>query len=310
LALASFFYLFYDGNNGHATSYWGGYFPMAMVIGGICAATAPAAVMAIVHEYRAKGPFTTVLLGVLAMDDAMAILFFGFTGAAAQILVNQQSVTWQSFLLAPTISIFIALFAGAAVGMGLRWLIRFVKRKDAILGIVIGAIFLTSGLSSGLHAPALLANMMLGFVTINFVRHHEDVFWVVESIEEPVFGMFFTLAGAHLDLRVVETAGVLALLITLGRFAGKFLGSRVGARISHAPQTVRKYLGFALLPTAGVTVGLALEARNIFGASAMSELMVNAVLGSVIVNELLTPFFVRYSLLKAGEATLEATEDK
>jgi len=114
--------------------------------------------------------------------------------------------------------------------------------------------------------------------------------------------MFFTLAGAHLDLRLMQTAGWIALLITLGRFSGKILGSRFGAQISHAPQAVKKYLGLALLPTAGVTVGLVLEAGLALGQASISQVMVNAVLGSVIINELLAPFFVRFSLFKAGEA--------
>jgi len=170
-----------------------------------------------------------------------------------------------------------------------------------MLGVIVGAIFLTGGLCNSLEASLLLSNMMLGFVVTNFVVHHEDLFEVVEGIEEPIFGMFFTLAGAHLDLGVMQTAGWLALLITFGRFSGKFLGSRLGAQLSHAPQVVKKYLGLALLPTAGVTVGLVLEAKEIFGPTQLSEMMVNAVLGSVIINEILTPFFVRFSLIKAGE---------
>ncbi len=144
--------------------------------------------------------------------------------------------------------------------------------------------------------------MMLGFVVINFVEHHEDIFSVVESLEEPIFGMFFVLAGAHLNLRVIETAGWMALLIIIGRFGGKLVGSWVGAQISQAPKVVKKYLGLALLPTAGVTVGLALEAKNILGETSLAEIMLSAVLGSVILNELLTPFLVRFSLFKAGEA--------
>ncbi len=113
--------------------------------------------------------------------------------------------------------------------------------------------------------------------------------------------MFFTLAGAHLDLSVIETAGWLALLIVIGRFSGKFLGTRLGARISHAPETVGKYLGLGLLPKAGVTVGLVLIAKDLFGATPISEVMVSAVLGSVIINELLSPPLVRYALVKSGE---------
>ena len=302
IVVLSLFFPLVHGSSTILLSYRSVYFPMALVIGGICAATAPAAILAIVHEYASKGPFTTILLGVVALDDAMAILFYAFTSVIAHSLVNHEAVTLQHFLLTPVLSILISLSVGGAVGVCLRWLIRFVDRKEAMLGVMVGAIFLTSGLSASLKVSPLLANMMIGFVAINFVVHHEDLFAVVERIEEPIFGMFFTLAGAHLDFGVMNAAGFLALLITLGRFAGKFLGSRLGAQASHAPQVVKKYLGFALLPTAGVTVGLVLEAKGIFGSTQISEVMVNAVLGSVIINELLTPFFVRFSLIKAGEA--------
>jgi Kef-type K+ transport system membrane component KefB len=144
--------------------------------------------------------------------------------------------------------------------------------------------------------------MVLGFFVVNFVRHSHDLFAAVESIEEPIFAMFFTLAGAHLDLRVMQTAGWLSVLIILGRFSGKLLGSIVGAQISRASTTVKKYLGFALLPKAGVTVGLVLLAKDVFPSSQISQVMVSAVLGSVIVNELLAPILVRYALIKAGEA--------
>jgi Kef-type K+ transport system membrane component KefB len=169
---------------------------------------------------------------------------------------------------------------------------------------MIGSIFLASGLAISIKVSPLLANMMLGFVVTNWVKHHENLFNIVESVEEPIFGMFFTLAGAHLDLKVMQTAGLLCLLIPLGRFAGKILGSCLGAQISRAPHVVKKYLGFALLPKAGVTVGLVLEAKEIFGSTYLSEVMVSAVLGSVIINELLAPFFVRFSLIKAGEAKM------
>lgn len=114
--------------------------------------------------------------------------------------------------------------------------------------------------------------------------------------------MFFTLAGAHLDLRVIETAGWVAILIAVSRFSGKLLGTGLGAQISHPPKEVKRYLGLGLLPTAGVTVGLVLMAQDLFGSSQISDVMVSAVLGSVIINELLSPFLVRRALLKSGEA--------
>jgi Kef-type K+ transport system membrane component KefB len=290
--------------------FWTSYFPITLVIGAISAATAPAATLAIVHEYRAKGPLTTILLGVVALDDALTVLLFAFAMSVAQSFVSYDAVGIHKVLLAPALSILLSLSIGGIVGLCLCKLIRFVPNREVMLGVVLGCIFLTAGLAESLWGHPLLANMMLGFVIANFVKHHDDLFAVVESIEEPLFGMFFALAGAHLDLAMVKAAGVLALMITLGRFSGKILGSIFGAQISHAPSTVKRYLGLALLPTAGVTVGLALKASEVFEASDLSELMVNGVLGSVIINELLTPFLVRLSLSKAGETIQQRRSTK
>lgn len=279
------------------------YLPMALMIGALCSATAPAATLAIIHECRATGPLTAILLGVVALDDGMAIIFFAFSAAIAHSLVNHEAITWLSVLVSPFLSILLSLVIGGALGVALRRLIHFIPRKKAMFGVMVGTIFLVGGLAITLQVSPLLANMMLGFVVTNFVAHHEDLFAAVESIEEPIFGMFFTLAGAHFDFRVIGAAGGLALLITLGRFVGKFLGSSLGARISHAPQVVQKYLCFAVLPQAGVAVGLVLKAKDVFGPTYQAEVMVNAVLGAVIINELLTPFLVRFALVKAGEAT-------
>jgi len=293
---------FIHGFGANSQSFWNLHFPMVLVIGAICAATAPAAILAIVHQYKAKGSLTTLLLGVVALDDALTIIFYAFAASVAQGLLSQEPIVWQDFLIGPSLSILISLSIGGSIGALLWKLDRFAPRREAMLGVTIGFIFLTSGLAISLDVSPLLANMILGFMTVNFAGRHQDLFAVLEDIEEPIFGMFFTLAGAHLDLRLIHTAGWLALLITAGRFAGKLIGSRIGAQISHAPPAVKKYLGLALLPTAGVTVGLVLEAKNILGDTHLAEVMVSAVLGSVIINELVTPFLVRFSLFKAGEA--------
>jgi len=299
--LTIFFYLIY-GLKELPPSFYTFYFPMALLIGAISSATAPAATLAIIHEYGAKGPFTTILLGVVALDDGLTIIFAAFAITIAQTFVNQEAITWYNFLLSPIFSILISMSIGGVLGVCLRKLIPFISRGKAMLGVMIGSIFLVSGLAISIKVSPLLANMMFGFVVANLVEHPGDIFTLVESIEEPIFAMFFTLAGAHLDLRVMQTAGWIAVLIVLGRFSGKILGARFGAQISHAPQAVKKYLGMALLPKAGVTVGLVLEAGVVLGQTSLSQLMINAVLGSVIINELLAPFFVRFSLFKSGEA--------
>ncbi|MEJ1297585.1 MAG: cation:proton antiporter [Candidatus Sedimenticola sp. (ex Thyasira tokunagai)] len=282
-------------------SFWQTFFPMALIIGAVSAATAPAAVMAIVHECRAAGPFTTTLLAVVALDDATAIVFFSFAIVLANSLIDAEALSWQ-IVLSPILSILIALVIGIVSGLIFSKTARFVTRSDAMLGVVGGLVLLIYGIADSVGVSPLIANMTFGFMVINFVTHAHDIFDAVEGIEELIFSMFFVLAGAHLDIAVFSVSGfLLAGLIVLGRFTGKLYGTRLGAVISHAPKTVREYLGLALLPKAGVTVGLILLAKDTFNSSLLSVLMVNAVLLSVIVNELIAPPLVRYALIRAGE---------
>ncbi len=301
-AVLALFFPIVFGEGYASPSFWSVYAPVAVVIGAICAATAPAAILAIVHEYRAKGPFTTILLGVVALDDALTIVLYAFALTVAGTLINHEPFAWQNLLVTPSLLLLVSLAIGGGVGVGFRSLMPFVPRREALLGLIMRLIFLASGLAMTLEASPLLANMMFGFVVANFVGQHKDLFAIVEGLEEAIFGMFFALAGAHFDLQVLESAGWLALLISLGRFSGKMLGSHLGARLSHAPNSVKKYLGLALLPTAGVTVGLVFDSMDVLGHTRLADVILNGVLGSVILNELVTPFLVRFTLFRAGEA--------
>jgi Kef-type K+ transport system membrane component KefB len=292
------------GGGFHPIEFFSTYFPIALIIGSLCAATAPAAVLAIVHEYRSEGPLTSFLLGVVALDDGVALILFSFAISLTSGMLQHGVVNWKDVLLSPVWSVSGALLLGLTVGLLLRWTGRFVSRREALIGMAVGGIFLAGGLALTLKIPFLLTNMALGFTVVNFSGRQEEFFAAVEGIEEPVFGMFFLLAGAHFDFDLIRAAGGLAVLITLGRFAGKFIGARLGARLCAAPEPVRKYLWLGLSPQAGVAVGLALEARMLLGTSPMGEVVVSGVLGAVIINELLTPLLVRLALLKSGEATL------
>lgn len=282
-------------------SFWQTFFPIALIMGAVSAATAPATVTAIVHECRAAGQFTTTLLAVVALDDATAIVFYSFAIVLANSLIDAEALSWR-IVLSPILSILIALVIGIVSGLIFSKTARFVTRSDAMLGVVGGLVLLIYGVANSAGVSPLIANMTFGFMVVNFVAQAHDIFDVVEGVEELIFSMFFVLAGAHLDIAVFSTSGfLLAGLIVLGRFTGKLYGTRLGAIISHAPGTVRQYLGLALLPKAGVTVGLILLAKDTFNSSLLSVLMVNAVLLSVIVNELIAPPLVRYALIRAGE---------
>jgi Kef-type K+ transport system membrane component KefB len=278
--------------------------PMALIVAAICAATAPAAVLAIVHEYRASGPLTNTLLGVVALDDGMAVILYTFASTVVTSMTRSEGFALFQALVEPGLLLVGAVLLGGAIGALLAFLAPRVKRRESLLVVILGGLALCTGLSTRLGFSHLLANMAVGFFVVNRARHSHSLFAAIDRIEEPVFVLFFTLAGAHFDVRVIRVAGLLALLISAGRFGGKLLGTRIGAWYSHAPPAVARYLGYGLLPTAGVTTGLILMVQP-FGDAAVLDIMVNAVLGSVVINELLGPPLVKYALTGAGEGRRE-----
>ncbi|MFP3869199.1 MAG: cation:proton antiporter [Desulfobacteraceae bacterium] len=277
------------------------YLPMALIIGAISVANAPGAALAIIAELRAKGPFTTTFLGVIAIGDGLAIIIFALAATAAHFLINPQAVLGLKMIGGPIAEITLSLVLGGAAGMGLKFMARLVRRREALLMVILGVLFSTSGVAILFELSPLLANMVVGFIIVNLERRQRDFFIVIEQIEETLFGLFFGLAGAYLDLGVIKSAGLLTLAIIICRFSGKQLGVWLGAYLSHAPEIIRKYLGLALFPKAGVTVGLVLVAREIFPQPLVASILVNAVIGSVIINELIAPPLVKHALLRAGE---------
>jgi Kef-type K+ transport system membrane component KefB len=286
------------------TSFLEIYLPLAIIIGVVSTATAPAAVLAIVHEYKAKGPLTTSLLGVVALDDGMAIILYAFASTIVSALTKMEGISLYKMAAEPTIIILGSILLGTIFGLLLTSLVPWVKRKESMLVVVLGSILLCTGIAVQMRLSPLLANMMLGFLVVNRAKHSHDLFLTIENIEEPIFALFFTLAGAHFDVTVIKMAGFMAFIIAIGRFSGKFIGTKLGAGLSHAPAVVQKYLGYGLFPTAGVAVGLILMAQSLM-ESQISEIMINAVLGSVIINELIAPPFVKFALIRAGEGVKE-----
>jgi Kef-type K+ transport system membrane component KefB len=286
----------------------GTYLPMALVIGAISVATAPGAVIAIVNELKARGPFTSTLLGVIAIDDGLAIIFFALAGTAAHFMIHPGSVPGTQMMGGAVAEIVFSVLLGIVAGAALKFMARLIRRREALLMVILGVIFVTTGIASVFKLSALLANMIVGFIIVNFEARHHDFFLVIEQIEEPLYGLFFGLAGTCMDLRILRFTGLLAIMIMATRITGKQLGTWIAAKHFGAPQNVRRYLGLGLLPKAGVTVGLVLMAREIFHVPEVATILVNAVIGSVILNELIAPPLVKYALVKTGE-TFNAEEN-
>jgi Kef-type K+ transport system membrane component KefB len=285
----------------------GVYLPMALVIGAMASATAPTAVLAIVREIKAKGSFTTTLLAVVAYDDAIAVVLFSVAlGIAIPLAGSGDGISAYQALLLPVLKIMGSVAIGIVFGFVLAFIARQIKARALMLVVVLGTILLCVGVTQLLDFSEILANMVVGFVVLNKMKQ-DEAFAAIDDIEDLVFVLFFVLAGLHFDFGALKVAGLLAVLVVLSRFAGKYLGVWAGGAISGAPQAVRKYLGLALLPKAGVTIGLALLAERVFPS--FGSIIFNAILASVVINELIAPLLVRFAITKAGERHADQSLD-
>ncbi|MFC2033030.1 cation:proton antiporter [Chloroflexota bacterium] len=278
------------------------YLPMGLVIGAIASATAPAAILALVREYRAQGPLTTTLLALVAFDDAIAIILFSIAiRVAPSISVGIGDFSSYQMLILPFLKVLGAIVMGVIFGFAIVYLTKFVKERSLLLVVVLGTIILCVGVAKLLDFSEILSNMAIGFVVYNRLKigTREKTFNVIDDIEDVIFAMFFVLAGLHFDLGVIKIAGMLGLLITVGRFFGKYLGARTGAIIARSPQAVKTYLGLTLMPAAGVSIGLGLLAEGVFPT--YGTIIYNSILASVIINELIAPYLVKFAIFKAGE---------
>lgn len=270
---------------------------LALALASVAGTTAPAATVAVMHQYRADGPLTRTLLGVVALDDALGIIVFSL----ALVLLTGSSLLGAGERAALEIG-------GALVlgGVGGWLLARFghLLREDSLrLPVVLAALLLTLGLASAVGASALLATLTLGFAARHFQRSGgERLFAPLEAMEEAVFLIFFTVAGSHFQPGVFAAHPELVAGYVLARLAGKTGGAALGARLGGAPPVVTRWIGFGLAPQAGVAVGLALTLAERPGLGEAGDIVVNVILASVLVNEVIGPLAASLALRRAGEA--------
>jgi Kef-type K+ transport system membrane component KefB len=281
-------------------------FRFALVLAAIAAATAPAATIMVVRQYKAKGKLTETLLSVVAIDDSVAIILFGIFVAIANAL-GQTAVETPIWLqiLNPFIEIIVSLGIGSIMGiiltLGCKW---FTGRGNRIsLSIVI--IFLTIFLAEWLHASPLLAAMMLGAVFGNVSSKVEDVNGLLYFITPPIFIMFFVLSGAELNLNVLGVVGIIGVVYVVFRVVGKIFGAWFGAKVTKADPVIAKYLGYALVPQAGVAIGLSLIATQVLNAEMGAQIRA-IILAGTLIYELVGPVIAKMALKKAGEISINA----
>lgn len=269
---------------------------LALGFGALAAATAPAATVAILHQYRARGEMTTTLLGVVAMDDAFAVILFSVLLAA---LTNGSLVG--SFLQAiwETGG---AVLLGAATGLLMTRMGRVLREAGQSLALVLGCILLLTALAEILHVSALLASIALGFMARHLGGPHgARLLQPVEELEEVVFVLFFAFAGMHFDPAVFAAYAGLILIYFIARALGKLIGAQAGARLAGASPPVARWLGLGLLPQGGVAIGLALLLAHAPGFEAVGVVLVNVIVATTLLNESLGAISVRFALARVGE---------
>lgn len=278
---------------------------LSLLLAAVAIPTAPAAVLSLAHELKAKGPFTSIVLGVVALDDVLAVLAFGFAFALAAPLLGGSPAGFTTSFLLPASHLLISILLGFGLSLTALVLMSMFGSQDTLLGLIFGLILLAAGIAHSWNVSGLIPAMILGFVIFNFSSHGRgsESRRVIENIEEPIFGVFFLISGMHFDFSAMESGALIAVMLLLSRFAGKILGVYLGGKCISAEKNVRDYLGITLLPSAGVAIGLILSAETLLHGSSpeLANLIVSAVVGSTLINELVTPFLVRYAFLKVGE---------
>lgn len=276
-------------------------FSFSLVLGAISCATAPAATIMVIKQYNAKGQVVDTLLPVVALDDAVCIIAFGISTSIAKALMkNTGGISIFNMIVSPLIEVALALAFGFFMGILLVILIKRIEGENELLTMIIAVVFATAAICIKFNLSSLLTCMMIGTTVVNILPNFKKAFTIVERFTPPIYVAFFTISGIELDISILKTVGVIGIGYIVFRIIGKVSGAYMGAKISNSPDNVKKYLGFTLIPQAGVAIGLSMIAQNVlpdpFGAQVRT-----IVLAATVVYELIGPSFTRRALVKAGE---------
>ncbi len=283
---------------------------LGLLLGAISSATAPAATTDVLWENKTRGPVTSIVLGIVAMDDGIALILFALTSSIAGVLVGQNTQSLGLNLLSLVYDIGLSVILGFLFGFVLSRIIRRYRDDDKILAFSLGSILLLIGVATALDIDLILAAMSMGFFKTNFTpRSSQSTFKLVERFTPPIYVLFFVLVGAKMDFSALSPfVLIMAGVYLFGRTAGKYIGASLGARISGAVESVRKYLPFCLLSQAGVAIGLSIIAGQSFPGD-VGNTIILIVTTTTFVVQLIGPPSVKYAVEKAGEVGLNVTEE-
>ena len=273
--------------------------PLSITLGAIATATAPAATLMVVRQYKAKGEVTSTLLPVVAMDDAIGLMVFSISIAVASTLSGGGGINIVSTFLKPMLEIVLSLVLGAALGFLLALSMKLFHSASNRLCVCVAAVLLAVGLADQFALSDLLVCMALGAMFVNVSDVSLNLLEAMDGWTAPLFLLFFVISGANLDLSVLPSVGLLGSVYILARSIGKYGGAWLGSAVTHSSPNIRKYLGLTLLPQAGVAIGMAQMA--VTGLPEYSSEILAVVLCATLIYELVGPVFTKIALTKAGE---------
>ena len=288
--------------------------PAVLTLGATAAATAPAATLMVVRQYKAKGPLTDLLLPIVALDDAVGLILFAVSFGVAKAL-SSGAVDVYTIIINPSLEIFASLLLGAVAGLGLSHIEKFFHSNTNRLAMTIGFVFLTVALSmlsipigpATLGFSSLLVCMMLGTVFCNLCPLSQEIMDNADRWTAPLLVLFFVISGSELELGVFSqlSSVVIGLVYIIFRSLGKYIGARESAKYAGCEEKVVQNLGITLLPQAGVALGMCVTASTLPGDGTMIR---NVVLFAVLVYQLIGPSMTKWALTRAGDIRPKSQE--
>ncbi len=288
--------------------------PACIILGAIASATAPAATLMVVRQYKAKGPLTDLLLPIVALDDAVGLIIFAVSMGVAKAMYGGE-MSMVSIAVEPLLEILLSLVLGAVLGVILSFVERHFHSHSNRLTLMITFVFLTVALAMlhfeiggvKIHFSSLLTCMMLGTIFCNLCKTSEEMMQRTEKWTKPLFVLFFVISGASLDLTVfAEPVFILVgVIYILARSLGKIFGAMGSSKAVKCDAHTVKYLGITLLPQAGVALGMVstVSTDAVFGASSIGNTVRFVILFGVLIYEIFGPMMTKWALTKAGEIT-------
>jgi Kef-type K+ transport system membrane component KefB len=285
--------------------YFKDYLLLAIILGTVSIATAPGTVLFITRESRSVGPMTTTLLQVVAVNNGLAIVLFGVALVFARQVVGTYQMVWGAMLVVILAKISFSLLLGVATGLIIDFIIHRLKDRGEMLTAGLALLLLSGEMARFLNLSPLLVGIAIGFTIVNRDRRDVRLFRTLNAFEPPIYVLFFTLAGAHLDFSALTVAGWLGFIYFVFRFISKVSGTYLGGGLAGAPHILRKYLGIALVPQAGIAIGLVFLINGDPNLNEYATILTPTILVGVLLAEFIGPVCTKYALERSGEAVVD-----